>query len=176
VEVADGYARNFLLPQRLAVPATAGNVRSLAQLTAQTKNREDRLRLEAAGLAEKLAGVQVILKRRASEQAGPSAERMAPSPTGTVPSPTGMAPTPTPEALAPAAGVSPPQGEAPAARLFGSVTSQDIIQALAAQGLSVDRKKVLLAEPIKTLGVHRVAVRLHADVTAEVTVTVEREA
>jgi ribosomal protein L9 len=192
VEVADGYARNFLLPQRLAVPATAGNVKSLAQLTAQTKNREDRLRLEAKGLAEKLAVVQVILKRRASEpsvpsaermvppaeQTGPSAERMVPSPTGMAPSPTGMVPasTPTSGDLAPAAGESPPQGEAPAARLFGSVTSQDIIQALAAQGLTVDRKKVLLAEPIKTLGVHRVPVRLHADVTAEVTVTVEREA
>jgi large subunit ribosomal protein L9 len=172
VEVADGYARNFLLPQRLAVPATAGNVKSLAQLTAQTKNREDRLRLEAKGLAEKLAVVQVILKRRASEPSVPSAEPAAPSPT------TGMVPasTPTPGDLAPAAGESPPQGEAPAARLFGSVTSQDIIQALAAQGLTVDRKKVLLAEPIKTLGVHRVPVRLHADVTAEVTVTVEREA
>ncbi|MEK7204062.1 MAG: 50S ribosomal protein L9, partial [candidate division NC10 bacterium] len=65
VEVADGYARNFLLPKRLAVPATAGNVKSLSQLKAQTKNREDRLRLEAKGLAEKLAAVQIVLKRRA---------------------------------------------------------------------------------------------------------------
>jgi len=56
------------------------------------------------------------------------------------------------------------------------VTGQDISQALAALGLAVDKRKVLLAEPIKTLGVHRVQVRLHADVTAEVAVTVEREA
>jgi large subunit ribosomal protein L9 len=153
VEVADGYARNFLLPHRLAVPATAGNVKSLAQLTAQTKNREQRLRLEAKGLAEKLAAVQVILKRRAGEELAPR----EPSVPGETP---------------PAA----PPGEGPGARLFGSVTSQDIIQALAAQGLPVDRKKVLLAEPIKTLGVHRVPVRLHAEVTAELTVTVEREA
>jgi large subunit ribosomal protein L9 len=167
VEVADGYARNFLLPQRLAVPATAGNVKSLAQLTAQTKNREDRLRLEAKGLAEKLAGVQVILRRRASE------EPMA-SPQGTAPSAPGMAPG-EPSALGETPPAAPP-GEGPGPRLFGSVTSQDIIQALAAQGLTVDRKKVHLAEPIKNLGVHRVPVRLHAEVTAEVTVTVEREA
>jgi len=56
------------------------------------------------------------------------------------------------------------------------VTGQDISQALAALGLAVDKRKVLLTEPIKTLGVHRVPVRLHADVTAEVAVTVEREA
>lgn len=167
VEVADGYARNFLLPKRLAVPATAGNVKSLAQLKAQTKNREDRLRLEAKGLAEKLAAVQIVLKRRAGEES-------VPSPLGMVPSAERMVPAL--EGLAPAAGESPPPGEAPAGRLFGSVTGQDISQALAAQGLAVDKRKVLLAEPIKTLGVHRVPVRLHADVTAEVAVTVEREA
>ncbi len=165
VEVADGYARNFLLPQRLAVPATAGNVKSLVQLKAQTKNREDRLRLEANVLAEKLAAVQVVLRRRASEEA--------------VASPQGMAPAPgeasTPGEVPPAASLATPPAEGTGARLFGSVTSQDISQALAAQGLTVDRKKVLLAEPIKTLGMHRVPVRLHADVTAEVTVTVNRE-
>lgn len=178
VEVADGYARNFLLPKRLAVPATAGNVKSLSQLKAQTKNREDRLRLEAKGLAEKLAAVQIVLKRRAGEESVPSAERMAPSPGGMAPSPGGMvpAPAPAPGELAPAPGESPPPGEAPAGRLFGSVTGQDISQALAALGLAVDKRKVLLAEPIKTLGAHRVPVRLHADVTAELAVTVEREA
>jgi large subunit ribosomal protein L9 len=182
VEVADGYARNFLLPHRLAVPATAGNVKSLAQLTAQTKNREDRLRLEAKGLAEKLAAVQIILRRRASEEPVPSAERMVPAAEQMVLAPPGVAPgepsasSETPPAAGPSASLAALPGEGARARLFGSVTSQDIIQALASQGLTVDRKKVLLAEPIKTLGVHRVPVRLHADVTAEVTVTVEREA
>ena len=144
VEVADGYARNFLLPKRLAVPATAENVKSLGQLKAQAKNREERLRLEANALAEKLSAVQVLLKRRAGEEPGE------------------------PSAAPPEAG--------PAGRLFGSVTNQDISQALAGQGLDVDKKKILLNEPIKTLGVHRVPVRLHADVTAELTVTVERQA
>ena len=155
VEVADGYARNFLLPKQLAVPATAGHLRSLTQLTAQTKNREERARLDATTLAERLAGVQVTLSRRASEEASPG----------------------------PGGSVSPdlPIGEAaPAvghpARLFGSVTAQDISQALAAQGLTVDKKQILLAEPIKSLGLHRVPVRLHAEVIADLTVTVEREA
>ena len=63
-----------------------------------------------------------------------------------------------------------------APKLFGSVTSQDLSDALAAQGLSIEKKKILLPEPIKTLGVHRVPIRLHAEVLAELTVTVDREA
>ena len=176
VEVADGYARNFLLPHRLAVPATAGNVKSLTQLTAQTKNREDRLRLEAKGLAENLAAVQVILKRRAGEETVPSPGETAPSPKGMLPASGGPAPASGGLVPAPGEASAPPPEAGPAGRLFGSVTSHDISQALAALGLAVDKRKVLLAEPIKTLGVHRVPVRLHADVTAEVTVTVEREA
>ncbi len=154
VEVADGYARNFLLPKRLAVPATPGHVKSLVQLKAQTKNREDRLKVEASALAERLATTQVTLNRRSSEEEtpGPSAAVAAGQPSGEGQSTTGRG-----------------------SKLFGSVTSQDVSDALAAQGLAVDRKKILLAEPIKTLGVHRVPVRLHPEVIAEVTVTVERE-
>lgn len=152
VEVADGYARNFLLPKRLAVPATPGHVRSLAQLTAQSKNREERARREAAVLAERLASVQIILRRRAS---GPEAPA---------------------EPAAGGAAAAEAPGGLPPARLFGSVTAQDISQALAAQGLGVEKRQLLLTEPIKTLGVHRVPVRLHPEVVTELTVTVEREA
>ena len=56
------------------------------------------------------------------------------------------------------------------------MTAQDISEALSAQGLTVDKKQILLAEPIKTLGAHRVPVCLHAEVVADLTVTVEREA
>jgi large subunit ribosomal protein L9 len=155
VEVAGGYARNFLLPKQLAVPATPGNVRSLGQLKAQSKNREERVKREASALAEQLAAVQVSLTRRAGEDETPGPVDAA------VPdSPPSDTPTPV----------------ARPARLFGSVTSQDVSEALAAQGLSVEKKQILLAEPIKTLGVHRVPVRLHAEVETEVTVTVEREA
>ncbi|MFB3816954.1 MAG: 50S ribosomal protein L9 [Candidatus Methylomirabilales bacterium] len=164
VDVADGYARNYLLPKQLAVPATAGRLKSLAQLTAQAKNREERARREAQSLGERLQAVQLTFRRRASEE-------------------TALTPAPTLALIEGAA--QPPetaQDVPPAStallgpRLFGSVTSQDISEALLAQGLAVDKKKVLLPEPLKTLGVHRVPVRLHADVTAEVTVSVEREA
>ena len=80
----------------------------------------------------------------------------------------------TPES-APSAAPAPPAAPA-VPRLFGSVTSHDLSEALAAQGLTVDKKQFLLPEPIKTLGAHKVPVRLHADVLADLTVTVEREA
>ena len=159
VDVADGYARNFLLPKQLAVLATPGRIRSLAQLTAQARNLEDRLKQEATALAERLAAVQIVLTRRATEEAAVEA------PVAT--------PVPAPEA-APAEAAVPAAPAAP--KLFGSVTSQDLSDALAAQGLTVDKKKIVLPEPIKTLGVHRVPIRLHAEVLAELTVTVDREA
>jgi len=152
VEVADGYARNFLLPKQMAVLATPGRVKSLAQLKAQSRNREESAKREAEGLAERLATVQVTMKRRAGEE-----EAAQPS----------EAATDAPEAAA--------RPVAPPARLFGSVTAQDISEALVGQGLKVEKKQVVLAEPIKTLGAHRVPVRLHPEVTAEVSVTIERE-
>jgi len=165
VEVADGYARNFLLPKELAVPATPGRLKSLAQLTAQAKNREDKTRAEAQALAERLQRIELTFARLASEETAAPAAVVAVL-----------------EGVAQPAEL--PEGqELPAAtaallgpRLFGSVTSQDVSEALAAQGFTVDKKKIALPEPIKTLGVHRVPVRLHADVAAEVTVKVEREA
>jgi large subunit ribosomal protein L9 len=159
VDVADGYARNFLLPKQLAVLATPGRLRSLAQLTAQARNLEDRLKQEATALAERLAAVQITLTRRATEDAPAEAPVTAPA------AATEDAPA---EAAVPATPAAP--------KLFGSVTSQDLSDALAAQGLSIEKKKILLPEPIKTLGVHRVPIRLHAEVLAELTVTVDREA
>mgnify|MGYP001765891468 CR=1 FL=1 len=164
VDVADGYARNFLLPKNLAVVATPGRMRSLAQLTSQARNREDRSRQEATALAERLAAVQITLARRAAEEspvdaAVPAAPAAEAALTEGVP------------AAVPAAPAAPALP-----RLFGSVTNHDLSEALAAQGLAVDKKKILLPEPIKTLGTHKVPVRLHADVLAELTVTVEREA
>jgi large subunit ribosomal protein L9 len=161
VDVADGYARNFLLPKRLAVVATPGRVRSLTQLTAQARNREDRAKQEALVLAERLAAVQITLTRRATEEAPAEAPAAAVTPAAEVVVAEGAAPA------APTAPAAP--------KLFGSVTSHDLSEVLAAQGLAVDKKKIQLPEPIKTLGVHKVPVRLHADVLAELTVTVKRE-
>jgi len=162
VDVADGYARNFLLPKHLAVLATPARMRSLVQLTAQARNREDRAKQEAAALAERLGGVQITLTRRATDEVSAEAPVVLTAPAADV-------------AVAEAGPVA--ASTAPAApKLFGSVTSQDISEALALKGLAVDKKKFVLPEPIKTLGVHTVRVRLHADVLAELTVTVDREA
>ena len=157
VEVADGYARNFLLPKQLAVLATPGRLRSLTQLTAQAKNREDRSKQEAQALAERLSTVQLTFMRRAAEETPAEVVAVAPAEAATEAAP------PIPVAV-------------PAApKLFGSVTSQDVSEALATRGFSVEKRQIILEEPIKTLGVHNVPVRLHTDVLAELTVTVERE-
>ena len=158
VEVADGYARNFLLPKQLAVVATSGRMKSLGQLRAQSKNQEEQARHEADALAERLATIQVTVKRRAGE-----AEGAAPGGSAGADASTADAAAPTARPIA------------PPARLFGSVTAQDVSEALAGQGLKVEKKQILLVEPIKTVGVHRVPVRLHPEVTAEITVTVEPE-
>lgn len=167
VDVADGYARNFLLPKQLAVVATPGRMRSLTQLAAQARNRDDRIKEEATALAERLAAVQVTLIRRATEEVTAVAAPAA----ATAPA---AEAAPAEDAQTPAAPAAPAVPAEP--RLFGSVTSHDLSEALATQGLTVDKKKILLPDPIKTLGAHKVPVRLHADVVVDLTVVVEREA
>jgi large subunit ribosomal protein L9 len=130
VTVADGYGRNYLLPQRLAVPARGGNLKALHALQAQARRREGRQREQADELARKLGGIRCTIARRAGEQE----------------------------------------------KLYGSVTTQDIAEALAAQGIVVDRKRILLEEPIKILGDYQVPVRLHAEVTAQAQISVVRAA
>jgi large subunit ribosomal protein L9 len=157
VEVADGYARNFLLPKQLAVLVTPGRLRSLTQLTAQAKNREDRSKQEAQALAERLSTVQLTFMRRAAEETPAEVVVVAPAEAATEAAPPTLVAVPA------------------APKLFGSVTSQDVSEALATRGFSVEKKQIILEEPIKTLGVHNVPVRLHVDVLAELIVTVERE-
>lgn len=129
LEVSDGYARNFLIPKRKAVAATAGHTRSLNHLLRQTKGQGERLRRAAEDMAARITGASCSVRRRAGEQD----------------------------------------------RLFGSVTNQDIAAALGAQGIEVDRRKIILQEPIKTLGSYTIPVRLHPEVVAELKLTVERE-
>ena len=128
VEVADGYARNFLIPKRKAVAATTAHVKSLDHLLRQNKGQEDRLRQAAESMAARIAEASCVIKRQSGEQE----------------------------------------------KLFGSVTNQDIAAALGARGLDVDRRKILLQEPIKVLGSYTIPVRLHPEVVAELRLTVER--
>lgn len=128
VEVADGYARNFLIPKRKAVAATTAHVKSLDHLLRQNKGRKDRFRQAAESMAARIAEASCVIKRQAGEHE----------------------------------------------KLFGSVTNQDIAAALGARGLDVDRRKILLQEPIKVLGSYTIPVRLHPEVVAELRLTVER--
>jgi large subunit ribosomal protein L9 len=127
VDVADGYARNFLVPRGLAMKATRGGV---AQAEAMRRNRalrEERDRGEAQELADRLTSAKVVVTARAGE----------------------------------------------GGKLFGSITSADIADAIVKQsGAEIDRRAIQLAEPLKELGDADVAVKLHAEVTATIHVEV----
>jgi large subunit ribosomal protein L9 len=129
VEVANGYGRNFLIPRGLAILATPGNERNLAQQQKALLAREAKTRAEAEALAAQLQGISLNITKK----------------TGT--------------------------GD----RLYGSVTSMDVADLLKQQGFSLDRRKIVLDTPLKTLGAHKIPVRLHPEVVAELEVTVTKE-
>ena len=130
VKVADGYARNYLLPRKLAMQATAANKAVIEQMKASAARRSATEKTQAEELMAKLEPVVLSFTRKAGEH-------------GT---------------------------------LFGSVTSADIAAALAAQGFEVDRRKIQLDEPLKSLGEFSVAIKLYREVTAHVKVNVLAEA
>lgn len=126
VNVAPGYARNYLIPKGLAYTATEGNLRVLELEKRAWVRREAKDADEARGLAQRIAGVQLTVSKRAGEN--------------------GL--------------------------LFGSVTSSEIADLLAAQGVAVDRRKIRLDDPIKQVGTFTIPVRLHRQVTADVSLQV----
>jgi large subunit ribosomal protein L9 len=129
VKVASGYARNYLLPNRLAVAATEGNKKIVEQERQAHLRRDAKEASDAGDLGKLLASAEVTITQKAGEND----------------------------------------------QLFGSVTATDISVALEKQGYTIDRRKVHLEEPIKTLGDFKVSVRLHRDVTVEVPVHVVKE-
>jgi large subunit ribosomal protein L9 len=129
VNVSDGYARNYLLPRKMAVLATAGNKKVIEQEKTAAVRRETTDRAQAEQLAKMLAGVTIIVARKAGEED----------------------------------------------QLYGSVTSIDVAEALQAKGYSIDRRKIHLEDPIRTLGEFDVPLRLHHDVEATVKLQVVRE-
>lgn len=129
VEVAEGYARNFLLPRKLALEASAGNLKRLEKMRAVFAKKEAVEQADAQKLAEMLAGVTLEFTRRAGEND----------------------------------------------QLFGSVTNADVSEALATQGYTVDKRKVVLPEPIKTVGEFEVPLKLHREVSVNVKVVVKKE-
>jgi large subunit ribosomal protein L9 len=127
VEVKDGYGRNYLVPQGLAILATRGAEKQVSQIRRARDVREIRDLGQAREVASSLAALPVRLSVRAGN----------------------------------------------GGRLFGSVTSGDVADAvLAGGGPKLDRRRIELTEPIKLVGQHTVTVRLHPEVTASITVDV----
>jgi large subunit ribosomal protein L9 len=129
VKVTDGYARNYLLPKKLAVAATASNKKIVEQQRDAYVRREAKDRSESEDLVKLLANITLSFRQKVGEND----------------------------------------------QLFGSVTAKDIAEALEAQRFHIDRRKVQLEEPIRTLGEHSVTLRLHRDVSTQVKVVVEAE-
>lgn len=130
VNVAPGFARNFLIPQKLAVQATGSNRKIVAQERDAWLRKEAKLKSESEDLAKLLSAVTLTITQRAGEEG----------------------------------------------HLFGSVTSKDVAEALEKQNYQIDRKKIVLDENIRQTGEYKIPVRLHREVTAEVTLNVVAEA
>ena len=129
VKVAPGYARNFLLPRKLALAVTEGNKKIIARERKLSDAREVEEKQTAEALASRLSTAEITIERRVGET----------------------------EAL------------------YGSVTTADIAEALAAKGLDIDKRKIHLDDAIKAIGDFTVPVRLHRDVTAQITVHVVKQ-
>ncbi|MDO8795333.1 MAG: 50S ribosomal protein L9 [Vicinamibacterales bacterium] len=129
VKVADGYARNYLLPRKLALLATEGNRKQIARERSKFDAQEGEERKVAEALGERMSNTGIVVTRKVGET----------------------------EAL------------------YGSVTTADIADALAAKGFEIDRRTVQLAEPIKKLGQFDIPVKLQREVIATVKLTVAAE-
>jgi large subunit ribosomal protein L9 len=127
VKVADGYGRNYLLPEKLAIEANAANKTVIEQMKASAVRKSVKEKAGAEQLATQLSEVELVFERKVGENE----------------------------------------------HLFGSVTSGDIAHALELKGYTIDRRKIALDEPLKSLGEYHVPVKLHREVTSHVKVTVK---
>ena len=129
VKVADGYARNYLLPRKLALPATEGNKRHVERERKIMETREAEEKGQAEAVAARLGAVDISIARRVGETE----------------------------------------------QLYGSVTAADIADYLKAKGFEIDRRRLVLPDPIKTIGEHKVPLKLHRNVTVPLVVKVVKE-
>ena len=127
VKVADGYGRNYLLPEKLAIEATVANKAVIEQMKTSAVRKSVKEKAGAEQLATQLSEVELVFERKVGENE----------------------------------------------HLFGSVTSGDIAQQLEAKGFTIDRRKISLEEPLKTIGEYHVPVKLHREVTSHLKVTVK---
>jgi large subunit ribosomal protein L9 len=129
VKVADGYARNFLLPRKLALPATAGNKKHVERERKIMEVKEAEEKGQAEAIAARMSSVDIAIARRTGDTD----------------------------------------------QLYGSVTSADIADYLKTKGFEIDRRKLILPEPIKSVGEYTVPLKLHRDVTLPLKVRVVKE-
>ena len=129
VKVADGYARNYLLPRKLALPATEGNKKHVERERKIMETREAEEKGQAEAIASRLATVDITIARRVGETD----------------------------------------------QLYGSVTAADIAEFLKARGFEIDRRRIVLPDPIKTIGEHDIPLKLHRNVTVPLKVKVVKE-
>ena len=130
VKVAAGYARNFLLPRKLALAVTDNNKRQIDREKKIAEARDAEEKAQAEAIAQRLSQLDIEIARRVGEHDA----------------------------------------------LYGSVTSQDIAQALKDKGFDIDKRKITLADPIKALGDNTVPVKIHRDVTVPLHVKVVPQA
>ena len=128
VKVRPGYARNYLVPNKLAVEASERNLKELEHHRRQLTRKAEKLSQEAAAIKGRIEAVECTLAHRAGDEG----------------------------------------------KLFGSVTSMEIEAALAAKGIEIDRRKIQLEQPIKSLGIHEVEIKLNAGVSAVLKVNVTK--
>lgn len=129
IKVADGYARNFLLPQGKALEATSKNISLWEKKRAEIRARLEREKAKAVDLAKRIESGVYIIKHKVGKND----------------------------------------------KLYGSVTTSDIADYLAAQGINIDRKKIQMAESIKSLGEFSVSIRLYPEITATVKVQIVKD-
>jgi large subunit ribosomal protein L9 len=125
--VADGFATNFLIPQKLAVPASGGAYRAYQHDIASREEKRKREREEAEIAATRIASTTLTMGVKVGE----------------------------------------------GGKLYGSINNQDIAEALGRRGITVDRHKIDLEQPIKSLGTYKVAIKVFSGMTPEVTIVVE---
>ena len=129
VKVSDGYARNYLLPRKLALPATEGNRKHVERERKIMETREAEEKSQAEAIASRLATIDITIARRVGDTE----------------------------------------------QLYGSVTATDIAEFLKTKGFEIDRRKLILPEPIKAIGEHTVPLKLHREVTVPLKVRVVKE-
>jgi large subunit ribosomal protein L9 len=129
VDVADGYARNYLIPKGLVAEASTKNIKFLEHEKRIIQEKAKKIKDSAQDFASKISSVTISIKAKAGEEG----------------------------------------------KLFGSITTMDISEALQKEGIEIDKKKISLEEPIKRLGSYTVNIKLHHDVSAPLNIQVIEE-